>query len=103
MTWIDRLLAWHVRTAITLLHRRMSEAHGRVYWFRLTTTKPSRLRSGAYTPKAGVLTVGYGSPAEQMPLMDFYITREMFDVLTDSAIETRRVQDAQYAIVEEPR
>ncbi len=107
MTWLDRLLIWHARTALRALQRRTSPPAGRVWWLRLTTLKPQRLRSGGHTPKTGVLVLGFGDSEAALTrrgaLTQVSLTREMYDLITDGAVGARTVQDAQYAIVDEPR
>ena len=114
MTWLDRLLVAFVRLGMTLLNRRLSTAHRRVWWVSATSlrARPNLFPDGV--PEewpaeewAGVISVAFGSPGPRghdsppRPLLEIMLTRRMLDMFTDGAIEVRNRQDIQLAALRE--
>lgn len=102
MTPLDKLLVWATRLMWTLLSRRMSEKHGRVFWVRATATRPRRLRSGTLLPKNTLVTFGFGGPGAEGNVGVIYMTPEQFDKLRAQAGEARAEQDRLYLVLEGP-
>lgn len=100
MTMFDRLLVRVASMVLRLVGRRFNQAKGRVWYVNIASTRPQRLRSGALTPKAGWVFLGFGA---ERNLFAMHVTREMLELFRDNAVEVVRIQDAQYAIVEDER
>lgn len=105
MTMIDRFLVFVARLAMISLHRRFNQAKGRVWWWKVVSTRPRPGQWGHGQP-AGYGVVGFGgSEAEAYgerywkSIIAITFTREMLDLLVDSAVKVREQQDAQLAIL----
>jgi hypothetical protein len=104
VTRYDRFACLLVRLAMRLVERRCDQAKGRVFWWKVETFRPRRLRSGAVAPKASLFRFGFGAgDAAAGNLATIWLSREMTEQLRDNIIEGLDTQDAQYAIVEERR
>jgi hypothetical protein len=100
MTAFDRFLVWLARWALHLVARRFNQGRGRVWYMNTATLRPQRLPSGALTPKAGVVFLGFGA---ERNLFAMHVTRQMLELFRDGATTVLAQQDAQYAIVEDER
>jgi hypothetical protein len=100
VTALDRLLVWLARQTLRLVGRRFNQAKDRVWHMNVATLRPQRLPSGALTPKAGLVFLGFGA---ERNLFAMHVTREMLELFRDSTIDVIEKQDAQYAIVEDER
>ena len=100
MSVLDRLLLWMARMTLRLVGTRFNQAKGRVWYISTASTRPRRLRSGVLVPKAGWVFLGFGA---ERNLLAMHVTREMLELFRDGAIEAVRIQDSQYAIVEDER
>lgn len=98
MTWLDRLLVGFARFALGLVQRRFSTAHGRVWWWNVSSTRPRADRWPDLMPAAiGRISFGGSVEGEALLVLRVEFTREMFDVFVDGQVETRRAQDGQLA------
>jgi hypothetical protein len=100
VTALDRLLIWLARQTLRLVGRRFNQGKGRVWYMNVASTRPGRFPSGALTPKAGWVFLGFGA---ERNLFAMYVTREMLELFRDSTIDVIERQDVQYAIVEDER
>lgn len=94
VTLLDRMLIRLARVPLRLLNRRFDQSRGRVWHWRIASTKPTRTALGVLRPKAGVLTIGFAGSDN---IWAIHVTREQLELVRDSAIETIRLQDEQYA------
>lgn len=100
MTPLDRLLVWITGGLVKILQRRFSQENGRVFHITVTTNRPVRLARGTLLGKHTYVGVGFGAPNN---VIGVALTREQSDHLATSLAEVTRLQDNQYAIVEEGR
>lgn len=113
MTLYDRLLCRLVRLVMRLVEQRADQGKGRVFWWKVETFRPLRLRSGAVAPKASLFRLGFGGNDTEAngdgtgtapgSLATLWMSREMTEKLRDDITHGLDLQDAQYAIVEEER